>query len=164
MLEIGPGGGRWTRYLLGARRLYLIDYHQELLDELARSFRGSKLTMIRNNGSDFPGVPAGCVDFLFSFGCFVHLDLDIIESYLDNIAAVLKPDGIAVLHYSDKTKPNAQQNSSFSDNDPARMRTRITSRGFTIYEEDTASISHSAIVRFGFSRRDPALHANRGGL
>jgi SAM-dependent methyltransferase len=156
VLEIGPGGGRWTRYLLGARRIYLIDYHQELLDELARSFRDPRLTMIRNHGSDFPGVPEGAVDFLFSFGCFVHLDLDIIEGYLDNVRGVLKPDGIAVLHYADKTKPGAQRKSSFSDNDPERMRAGITSRGFTIYEEDTTSISHSAIVRFGLAPADPA--------
>jgi hypothetical protein len=39
-IEIGPGGGRWTRYMLGFGQLYGIDYHQELLDELARSFQG----------------------------------------------------------------------------------------------------------------------------
>src|ERR1700685_3792102 len=38
-IEIGPGGGRWTRYLLGFERLYGIDYHQDLLDELACNFR-----------------------------------------------------------------------------------------------------------------------------
>ena len=26
-LEIGPGGGRWTRYLLGFEKLYVVDYH-----------------------------------------------------------------------------------------------------------------------------------------
>ena len=25
-VEIGPGGGRWTRYLLGFRKLYVVDY------------------------------------------------------------------------------------------------------------------------------------------
>ncbi len=26
-VEIGPGGGRWTRYLLSFRCLYALDYH-----------------------------------------------------------------------------------------------------------------------------------------
>ena len=39
VLEIGPGGGRWTRYLLGAKQVYLVDFHQELLDELGRSMQ-----------------------------------------------------------------------------------------------------------------------------
>src|SRR5208282_2227725 len=33
-LEIGPGGGRWTRYLLDFDTLYVVDYHAELLQEL----------------------------------------------------------------------------------------------------------------------------------
>jgi len=30
LVEIGPGGGRWTRYMLTAKRIYAVDYHQEL--------------------------------------------------------------------------------------------------------------------------------------
>src|ERR1700744_338119 len=37
-VEIGPGGGRWTRYLCGFKTLYAIDYHDALLDELRRNF------------------------------------------------------------------------------------------------------------------------------
>lgn len=156
VLEVGPGGGRWTRYMLGARHLYLVDYHQELLDELARSFRGDTLTMIRNGGSDFPGVPPASVDFLFSFGCFVHLDSEIIDDYLRNMAGVLKPRAIVVLQYSDKTKELARRIPGFADNDPERMRQRIEARGFTVYEEDTTSLPHSAVVRFGPAPADPA--------
>ncbi|HEU5397089.1 MAG TPA: hypothetical protein VFV81_07970, partial [Verrucomicrobiae bacterium] len=36
VLEIGPGGGRWTRYMLPARKIYAVDFHQELLDELEK--------------------------------------------------------------------------------------------------------------------------------
>lgn len=55
-IEIGPGGGRWTRYLLGFGRLYAVDYHQALLDELARSFRAPCLRLLKNGGTDFPGI------------------------------------------------------------------------------------------------------------
>jgi cyclopropane fatty-acyl-phospholipid synthase-like methyltransferase len=161
VLEIGPGGGRWTRYMLKARLIYVVDYHQELLDELARSFGVDGLTMIRNNGSDFPGVRPASVDFLFSFGCFVHLDFDIIDSYLRNMARVLKPDAIAVLQYSDKTKEQARRTPGFAENDPERMRRGVEARGYTVYEEDTASIGHSAIIRFGLSATDPAARRGR---
>jgi hypothetical protein len=53
-IEIGPGGGRWTRYLLGFGRLYGVDYHQELLDELAGSFKAPHLLPILNNGAGSP--------------------------------------------------------------------------------------------------------------
>ena len=37
-VEIGPGGGRWTRYLLGFKKLYVVDYYSELLDEVSVVF------------------------------------------------------------------------------------------------------------------------------
>ena len=39
-VEIGVGGGRWTRYLLGFRTLYAVDFHQQLLDELRKNPTG----------------------------------------------------------------------------------------------------------------------------
>ena len=37
-VEIGPGGGRWTQYRLRFRKLYVVDYYSELLDEVRASF------------------------------------------------------------------------------------------------------------------------------
>jgi phospholipid N-methyltransferase len=151
-LEIGPGGGRWTRYMLRAGTLYAVDYHQELLNELQRNIRGSNLRPILNNGDDFPGVPDASIDFGFSFGTFVHLDIEIIERYLANLRRVLAPDATMVVQYSDKTKPLARENASFSENDPETMRALVTAAGYQIQEEDTGSLWHSAIVRFCLAR------------
>jgi cyclopropane fatty-acyl-phospholipid synthase-like methyltransferase len=152
VLEIGPGGGRWTRYMLRAGTLYAVDYHQELLDELHRNVRGVNLHPILNNGDDFPGIPDASVDFGFSFGTFVHLDVDIIERYLANLRRVLAPDATVVIQYSDKTKPLARENASFSENDPETMRALVVAAGYRIEEEDTGSLWHSAIVRFRLAR------------
>jgi SAM-dependent methyltransferase len=147
VLEIGPGGGRWTRYMMEAATVYAVDYHQELLDELHRNLRGDKLRPILNNGDDFPGVPDACVDFAFSFGTFVHLDTDIIARYLVNLRRVLRPMANVVIHYSDKTKPLADA-SWFSENDPATMRALVADAGYRVEEEDTQSFWHSAVIRF----------------
>lgn len=147
-LEIGPGGGRWTRYLLGFGRLYVVDYHAELLAELRRNFAQSHIVEILNNGTDFPGVPAASVDFVFSFGVFVHLDLDLIRAYLANLHGIIRPETQIVIQYGDKDKPRAQQNRGFSDNDPRRMREAVETSGYRILEEDTTSLDHSAIMRF----------------
>src|SRR5579863_6795190 len=50
-LEIGPGGGRWTRYLLGFRRLYVVDFYPELLKELRHRFNTPNMQFITNNGT-----------------------------------------------------------------------------------------------------------------
>ena len=96
-LEIGPGGGRWTRYLIEFRKIYLVDYHAELLAELQKNFDCPQMQFIRNNGTDFPGVPDRSIDFLFSFGCFVHLDPPLIAAYLASMNRILKPTANVVL-------------------------------------------------------------------
>ena len=111
---------------------------------------------LKNNGSDFPNIRENSIDFIFSFGTFVHLDFEIIEAYLDNIKPLLKVDANVIIQYSDKTKPlgyeriaDSRENRGFSDNDPERMRELIKAHGYTIYEEDTKTMWHSSIIRFG---------------
>jgi len=151
LVEIGPGGGRWTRYMLAAQRIYAVDYHQELLDELKSNFNAVNLTFVKNSGDDFPGVPDASIDFVFSFGTFVHFDDEIVEGYLRNLKRLLKPASNVVIQYSDKTKPMARRNDGFSQNDPEKMRKLIESHGYFIREEDTKTLWHSSIARFGLS-------------
>jgi hypothetical protein len=148
-LEIGPGGGRWTKYLLGFGKLYAVDYYDELLCELKKRYgKRNNVDFIKNNGTDFPGIPSHSVDYLFSFGTFIHLDLNIIEAYLDNMRMILRPGGNAVIHYSDKTKIMCRIDSAFSDNDATRMRLAVQSRGYRILEEDTTTLWHSSLLHF----------------
>ena len=150
IVEIGPGGGRWTRYMLAAKEIYAIDYYQEMLREFNKNFHGHKnVKCVKNNGDDFPGISPNSIDFVFSYGTFVHLDIDIIDRYLGNMKPLLKTKANVVIQYSDKTKPLARMNEGFSDNDPDKMRSLILSHGYIVYEEDTKSISHSSIIRFG---------------
>jgi Methyltransferase domain len=150
-VEIGPGGGRWTRYLTGFRTLAAVDYHPELLDELRRNFgKHRNIRFIKNNGTDFPGLHPQSIDYVYSFGTFVHLDFNLIEEYLDSLKAIIKPTANVVIQYSDKTKIMSRLNEGFSDNTPARMRAAVHAAGYRILEEDTTSLWHSSVVRFGF--------------
>jgi SAM-dependent methyltransferase len=148
VVEIGPGGGRWTRYLLPARRVYLVDFHAEVLDELRRTVAGENLVFVKNDGTDFPGIDSASVDFLWSYGTFVHLDAPLIEAYLKNMRRILKPDAVVVLQYSDMTKVMARRIPGFADNDPETMRRMVKGAGYTILEEDLTSLCHSSVVRF----------------
>ena len=147
-VEVGPGGGRWTRYLLGFRELYVVDYHAELLQELRKHFSRPNMKFVKNNGCDFPGIPESVADFIFSFGCFVHLDADLIERYLSNMRQLLKPGGNVVIQYSDKSKVMARINPNFSENTPDRMRQMVGDSGFRILEEDLTTMWNSSLIRF----------------
>jgi hypothetical protein len=147
-VEIGPGGGRWSRYMLSLQRFYAVDFHQELLDELAKNFRTPGLFFVKNNGTDFPGIAEHSVDLVFSFGVFVHLDVPIIDAYLGSIAQIIRPGADVVLQYADKTKPEARDNPTFSDNNPEVMRALLATRGYRILRENVSTLPHSAIVHF----------------
>ena len=146
--EIGPGGGRWTRYLLGFEKLYVVDCHAQVLEELGRNFDAKHIVFVKNNGADFPGVEERSIDYLFSFGTLVHLDVDLIRGYLRTMHPLLKEGSNVVLQYSDKTKIMARINAGFSDNAPELMRQMVTSAGYTILEEDLTTLWHSSVIRF----------------
>lgn len=148
LIEIGPGGGRWTRYMLHVKNIYAVDYHQELLHELSKNFSKSNIHFILNHGDDFPQIPEKSIDFVFSFGTFVHLEIEVIHSYLKNLKPLLKPTAIVVIQYADKTKPLGKSNHDFADNDPNRMRRLVSSLNYKILEEDINTMWHSSIIRF----------------
>ncbi len=147
-LEIGPGGGRWIKYFSKFKKVYAVDYHQEILDELKKNFKNKNVIFIKNSGTDFPSIESESIDYVFSFGVFVHLNIDIIEGYLNNIHRIIKPGSNVVIQYSDKTKIMAKENLAFSDNTPETMRGLVSKAGYIILEEDTTSLWHSSIIRF----------------
>ena len=146
-IEIGPGGGRWTRHLLGFSRLYAVDCHRALLNELRKSVSARNVLCVENDGTGFPGLADHSIDYVFSFGAFVHMHMDVIEAYLVETARVLKPGGNVVLQYADKTKPGGQRNTGYADNTPARMRALLSRCGYRVLEEDLTTFGDSAIVR-----------------
>lgn len=147
-VDIGCGGGRWTRYLLGFKTIYGVDYYEELVAEYRRAYaRYPRVRAIKNNGTDFPGIPPQSVDFVFSFGTFGHLNQTLIDSYLANIKTIMKPGGNAMIHYSDKNKIMAQ-GPEFSDNTPEQMRALLLGHGFKIVREDTGTMWNGSIVFF----------------
>lgn len=147
-MEIGPGGGRWTRYMLGFRKLYVVDYHSTLLKEIEKNVKAPNIELLKNNGTDFPGIDHRSVDYLFSFGTFVHLDGHLIQAYLGNMKRILKAGANVVIHYSDKTKVIAQINESFAENTPAKMRSMLLEAGYMVCEEDLTTLWYSSIVWF----------------
>ena len=102
ILEIGPGGGRWSKHLRDwADELLVLDVTERTL-ALCRERLGANgnVRFIRGHGSDVPGVADGSVDRVWSFDVFVHIAPLDVAGYLTEIARVLRPGGIAVIHHS----------------------------------------------------------------
>ncbi len=161
-LEIGAGGGRWTRYLLDAKEIVVVELNDEFFPYLENRFpdAAGKLRFYRTSGYELRGVEAESVDFVFSFGTFVHIDPDGIDAYLGEIRRVLRPGGIGALHYADRSKKffagKPRGYGGFSDMTARKMEELVARHEFDVVDHDRTTLNHSNVIVL---RRPPAERA-----
>jgi len=108
VLEIGPGAGRWTEYLIPlSDKLHLVDLSQACLDECKGRFGDDpRVEFHINNGSDLACIVDASIDRIWSFDCFVHIDSPDVKKYVQECARVLAGGGIAIIHHGATGKLN----------------------------------------------------------
>lgn len=103
ILEIAPGAGRWTRFLLPlARAGYLgIDLSVECVERCRGVFQEfPRARFESNDGLSLAVAPDDTFDFVFSFDSLVHVEVDVLEAYVPQILRKLRRGGAAFLHHS----------------------------------------------------------------
>jgi SAM-dependent methyltransferase len=102
VLEIAPGFGRWTQFLLPLCERYVgIELSTECVDACRMRFADAgHATFAVNDGRSLAPVEDGSVDLAFSFDSLVHVEADVMAGYLTELERKLTPDGVAVLHHS----------------------------------------------------------------
>jgi ubiquinone/menaquinone biosynthesis C-methylase UbiE len=110
ILEVGPGGGRWTEYLLlRARRLILVDVAERCLELCRERFDNDpRLSYVHAEADPVAFIPPssvsdGSVDAIWSYDAFVHINPTDTTQYLREFRRVLRPGGIAVIHHVGQT-------------------------------------------------------------
>jgi SAM-dependent methyltransferase len=103
LLEIGSGGGRWSEALAArASRLTLVDVSERALEICRERFRdATNVEYVLSSGTSIPRVTSGSIDGVWSFDVFVHIAPCDQADYLTEIARVLAPGGIVVIHHAD---------------------------------------------------------------
>jgi SAM-dependent methyltransferase len=145
IVEIGSGGGRWTQYLVGAKKLIAVDINPIFFESLCARFPDAHLEFYQSAGFELTGIASGTIDYVFSFGTFVHIEPAGIAAYLSEIRRVLKPGGVAVIQYAAKDKRAARSKRTFSAMTAARMEAMAP---LPIATHDTRLLNHSNIVVF----------------
>jgi 2-polyprenyl-3-methyl-5-hydroxy-6-metoxy-1,4-benzoquinol methylase len=102
ILEIAPGRGRWTQYLLPSCNRYLgIDLSDECTSFCRRRFEDiGKASFVRNDGYSLNAAEDNSFDLIFSFDSLVHAEFDVIEHYIRQIVKKLQKNGAAFIHHS----------------------------------------------------------------
>ena len=105
VLEIAPGRGRWTSYIVPrCQQLILVDLSPNCIEFCKEQFSSHPHVRYHvNDGESLPQDLDGAVDFVWSFDAFVHMDRNVIRSYLAEIRRTLKPGGTAIIHHAGRT-------------------------------------------------------------
>jgi ubiquinone/menaquinone biosynthesis C-methylase UbiE len=134
LVEIGPGGGRWTEPLLElADRLIAVDISAECLRVCAERFRDARnVEFVLTPGHTLPGVADGSVDAIWSFDVFVHINRAEVAQYAVECARVLRPGGVGVLHHGTVGGKNGGWRSDLTADG---MRECLTAAGLTVLDQ-----------------------------
>ena len=102
VLEIGPGGGKWTvRLAPRCGTLTVFDVADQMLARTRTRVNElglGNVSFVLGNGKDLQPIPNASLDVVFSYDVFVHIALEDTVAYVQEIARVLKDGGIAIIH------------------------------------------------------------------
>jgi SAM-dependent methyltransferase len=102
ILEIAPGYGRWTHFLKDlCDEMVIVDLSQACVDHCSQRFADDDhITAFVNDGKSLEMIEDGSIDFVFSFDSLVHVEHDVIEAYVAQLATKLTRNGIGFVHHS----------------------------------------------------------------
>jgi len=102
ILEIAPGFGRWTHFLKDlCDELVAVDLSEECIAACRQRFAGvPHLSTHVNDGLTLPMVADASIDFAITLDSLVHVEQDVLDSYLAELSRVLAPEGVAFVHHS----------------------------------------------------------------
>jgi hypothetical protein len=102
LLEIAPGYGRWSNYLFPWCNNYIgVDLAPACVNACSERFQTIEHAhFFVNDGRSLPMIEDRSVDFVFSFDSLVHVEAEVIDSYLSELSRVMSPSAICFLHHS----------------------------------------------------------------
>ncbi len=131
ILEIGPGGGRWTGDLIKrSAQFTAVDISESCVDVCRAKFHNAtNAKFMVGSGRDLAGVPDASQDGIWSFDVFVHINRAEVAAYLDEFRRVMKPRAVAVLHHGSVGGQNGGWRSDMTGEAMAEM---LKARGFEL--------------------------------
>jgi len=134
LLEIGPGGGRWTEALLETGgSLVAVDISEECLRVCRERFGEREgLRFVLTPGDSLPEVEDGSIDAIWSFDAFVHINRPEVAQYAKEFRRVLREGGVGVVHHGTVGGRSGGWRSDLTDEG---MRELLVAAGLEVLEQ-----------------------------
>ena len=139
VVEIGPGHGRWTRFIherVTKGVIHLVDLSRSCIEFCRGRFDGAGVRFHVNDGKTLPpAIAPGSADFIFSFDTFVHIDETEVKSYAREFFRVLKTHGMGVIHHAGTPTPDQRMAGARSDVGQRAFWQILTDAGFFVIRQ-----------------------------
>ncbi len=101
ILDIGPGFGRWTKYLLDhCQHMVLVDLSEKCIYGCRQRFGEERVSYRVGSGDSLAFLDDQSIDFCFSWEALVYCEFEAVQGYLTDLRKKLKDGGMAFLHHS----------------------------------------------------------------
>jgi len=107
-LEIGCRDGEWTKYMVAADPLYIVDHHREFTESAVSNFNEIYQRRIRvylTEEHDLSTLPQGQMAFVFCWNLLNYASFDTVKEYLKSVKTILRPGGTFLFSYNDGDRP-----------------------------------------------------------
>ena len=140
ILEIGPGGGRWTEHLQRlANRLVIADISQTCLDICHERFQLCPNIEYHLIQASLDFLESDSIDYVWAYDVFVHINPTDIGAYIYDIRRVLRRDGYAIIHHAGKYSSEEVRMSGFRTLVTGEMFVNlVTDHGMKVVEQNDA--------------------------
>ena len=107
-LEIGCRDGEWTKHMVAADPLYIVDQFREFTESATKDFteiyqRRIRVYLIQEH--DMSALPQNQMGFVFCWNFLNYCSLDTIKEYLKEVKNLLRPGGTFMFSYNDGDRP-----------------------------------------------------------
>ena len=101
-MEIGPGGGRFTRLLLDhSAVIHAVESSAEMGEHIHRRFpHERRLVLHHNDGMTLPDLEPESLDFGVAIDVCVHFEPRRVYHHFRQLARLLKVGGIGIIHHA----------------------------------------------------------------
>ena len=124
-LEIGCGGGRWTRYYCDRVALAWLVDGTPAAEQAVLAHCAGPLKFLVSMEGNLPEIADGSVDWCWSFDTFVHFHPELFDRYVQEISRVLRPGGLLHLHYAVEWPGMTHDQTCFLYRDPGEVEAML---------------------------------------
>jgi len=146
VLELGTLGGKWTKYLLKAKRITCVDINDVMIDVIKSRYpkEVSKIDFYISQGDELNGIDNCSIDLVFCIDTLVRSSETIIKSYLREMCRVVANGGIVFLHLPSNDMVGSIER-GFTLIDPNNIVT-YAKRYFSNVDSDNKLLTHGILL------------------